>query len=492
MGKSERVKQQRELKEEKRSKALAEHKKARKRNIILWSSVFCALAVLISAWLFTDDVIDAIENSGFPLRSKTALSSEHYKINGIGFDIMFWDKYIELAAAQGGDLESIGLDTSKDLSEQTIEGSEMTWRDYFVNGATAEAQQNLLFAEGAREEGFSLPDGFIPLIEKRAEEAAKNYGSRIVGITTKDVYQIEWFNALNTAYRDKLLGDVINDQAALDAYRTENEKTLQTVDYYTFPFVYNENGKYKTKDEALAAAQPFVDAKSEDEFVALIKSELPENAIAEQAVDAYINFYHAVDAIYTSGDAASEWLFDGANAANSTYLIEDDEETTVTVYFKATEAATEDYATKNIRHIMFPTSFYASADEAEAKAQEILDLFNAGGKTTNEFALLAAEYSADTTTMYRGGHYRNMLKGQIDTAFDDWAYDEARKPGDCEIIESSFGFHIIYLDGDGLPAWAATSASKLFDTKQAELSTSYAEKFKVEARQSVIDLIENS
>ena len=28
--------------------------------------------------------------------------------------------------------------------------------------------------------------------------------------------------------------------------------------------------------------------------------------------------------------------------------------------------------------------------------------------------------------------------------FNDWCFDEARKPGDTDIVETSFGYHIMY------------------------------------------------
>ena len=42
----------------------------------------------------------------------------------------------------------------------------------------------------------------------------------------------------------------------------------------------------------------------------------------------------------------------------------------------------------------------------------------------------------------------------VDT-FNDWIFDPARQPGDTGIVETTYGYHIMYFVGDGLPAWQA-------------------------------------
>ena len=34
------------------------------------------------------------------------------------------------------------------------------------------------------------------------------------------------------------------------------------------------------------------------------------------------------------------------------------------------------------------------------------------------------------------------------TNFNDWIFDASRKPGDTGIVESDYGYHIIYFVGD--------------------------------------------
>ena len=34
------------------------------------------------------------------------------------------------------------------------------------------------------------------------------------------------------------------------------------------------------------------------------------------------------------------------------------------------------------------------------------------------------------------------------TNFNDWCFDEVRKPGDTGIVESTYGYHVMYYVGD--------------------------------------------
>ena len=91
-----------------------------------------------------------------------------------------------------------------------------------------------------------------------------------------------------------------------------------------------------------------------------------------------------------------------------------------------------------------------SAEElaaAKAAAEEILASWKAGEATEEAFAALANEKSADGdgTT---GGLYENVYPGQMVTAFEDWCYDSARKAGDTGIVETEYGYHVMYFAGN--------------------------------------------
>ncbi|MBR2977814.1 MAG: peptidylprolyl isomerase, partial [Oscillospiraceae bacterium] len=48
-----------------------------------------------------------------------------------------------------------------------------------------------------------------------------------------------------------------------------------------------------------------------------------------------------------------------------------------------------------------------------------------------------------------GGLYENVTKGQMVRSFNDWCFDAARKPGDTGIVETEYGYHVMYFVGEG-------------------------------------------
>ena len=49
--------------------------------------------------------------------------------------------------------------------------------------------------------------------------------------------------------------------------------------------------------------------------------------------------------------------------------------------------------------------------------------------------------------------YEKVYKGQMVTNFNDWCFDASRKTGDTDIVETNFGYHIMYFVGEDLPYW---------------------------------------
>ena len=69
-----------------------------------------------------------------------------------------------------------------------------------------------------------------------------------------------------------------------------------------------------------------------------------------------------------------------------------------------------------------------------------------GDATEDSFAALANEKSddGDGTT---GGLYENVYPGQMVSSFNDWCFDASRQSGNTGIIESEYGYHVMYFVG---------------------------------------------
>ena len=77
------------------------------------------------------------------------------------------------------------------------------------------------------------------------------------------------------------------------------------------------------------------------------------------------------------------------------------------------------------------------------KTQDILASYLAGDKTEEAFAELAVKHSEDSNAA-DGGIYEDVPMGQMVPEFEGWSLAEGRKAGDVGIVETEFGYHIMY------------------------------------------------
>ena len=115
------------------------------------------------------------------------------------------------------------------------------------------------------------------------------------------------------------------------------------------------------------------------------------------------------------------------------------------------DADPDNYDAVSVRHILV-------SDEETANA--ILAQWEAGDRTEESFAEFAQANSLDNAD--DGGLYTDVLKGQMVSAFEDWCFDASRKPGDTGIVQTIFGYHVMYFVDRALyDEWQARAASIL-------------------------------
>lgn len=160
------------------------------------------------------------------------------------------------------------------------------------------------------------------------------------------------------------------------------------------------------------------------------------------------------------------WLFDDSRKAGDNAMLEDTTNSSyyVVVYEKRYR---NEYDTVNVRHILIEpeATTLASTDDgydadvaqkkadAKKKAEDLLAQWKSGEATEDSFAKLANENSADTGSSDNGGLYSQVYKGEMETAFNDWCFDSSRKTGDTGVVETSYGYHVMYFVGTDLPYW---------------------------------------
>lgn len=225
-----------------------------------------------------------------------------------------------------------------------------------------------------------------------------------------------------------------------------------------------------------------------------------------------------------SEDAAA-WLFetndDGAyirQAGDMTYFASDDDSTVYVFYATGTPYRNE---TKNasVRHILvqFPEETEATSEEAVSgeaetgedtevsadikaecysEAESILADYesyiaeNLNGEADEDyFGELASNLSDDTGSAGDGGLIEGLANdGQYVKAFEDWVFSEGefegekRTPGSTAIIETEYGYHIMYyVSEDKNAEWYQTIIDNLVSEEWEKEQTVFEESFAEDA-----------
>ena len=479
-------------------KQLAEQKEAKK--LKLYTTIFVVvLAVMVVAAIWIG-ISTTVTNSGIRERSTTAATVGDHALSNAELNYFYIDAVNNFYQSYSSYASLFGLDVTQPLNEQvTDEETGATWADDFLESAKSNAQAVYALADEAAKQGYTLTDEDLSSIE---EEIAtmELYGLYYYGYSDLESYlkaiygkgaTEESFRAyaelttLAQSYQTYYADSLTYDDAALREAEAENYNEYSSFSYNSY---YLNTSKFLTggttdeegnttysdeeKEESIKAAEAAAKALAEGEYESVADFDdaiaaLEINADAENAAStAYSSTaYSSVNAVIR------EWVTDDSRAegdltyipSTTTTTAEDGTETTTTngyyvVYFVGSTDNT--FPLANVRHILVPyeggttddsgNTIYSDEEKATAKseAEAILADWKAGEATEESFAALANEKSSDTGSNTNGGLYENVYPGQMVTNFNDWCFAEGRKAGDTGIVESDYGYHVMYYSGD--------------------------------------------
>ncbi|MBP3305961.1 MAG: peptidylprolyl isomerase [Oscillospiraceae bacterium] len=215
----------------------------------------------------------------------------------------------------------------------------------------------------------------------------------------------------------------------------------------------NETTGGETTGNETADGETTEDEKKEDTAVATAKE-------YERLLYSKLKSYLNEDAV--KWISASDRQVGNITYVASTTEDKDGNETTNGFYVVLlVERSDNTYLQANVRHILIKfeggtkdedtgKTTYTDEEKAAAKqkAESILAEWTNGEKTEDSFAALAKEKSGDTGTKSNGGLIENInWDSGFVTSFAEWSLSE-HKAGDTGIIESEYGYHIMYYVGD--------------------------------------------
>lgn len=143
----------------------------------------------------------------------------------------------------------------------------------------------------------------------------------------------------------------------------------------------------------------------------------------------------------------------------------------------------------NVRHILVKFADDAVEEDYptyEAEAQAILDEWLAGEATEESFGELANQRSADSDGT-DGGLYEYVYEGQMVKEFNDWCFDDSRQAGDYAIVQTTYGYHVMYFC-DSIPVWYAHAESDAETEWLSEKVDEIMEKYPMDVKYNKIAL----
>ena len=483
-------------------KQLQAQKEAKKLKAYTTIFVAAIAVVLVVALVIAGTTF--YSNSGIKESKTIAAVVDGHEINSVEMSYYYADtlnnNYTRWSETYGENmslyLSLMGLDLTQPLGDQEyIDGS--TWADYFIDTAISSAQSDQILYEKAVAEGFTMTQETKDMLEStfsNMEMYAIVYGYSDVDSYMHAVYgpgaDLDSYrayaekSALASDYYNAYSENLVIDDAAIRAYEADKYDKYSSFSYASYNLNYNYfltggttdaegNVTYtdEEKDAARLAAKTAAEslpqcATVEELNAAIANLKLGESAAAEATV--YTNNLYA----YCSSNI-QDWLA-GSNRKAGDFTVVENVSTTADDAGVETSAVSGYTAyvfidrndntdlMSNVRHILVGfeggttdengSTTYSDEEKAATKkeAERILSLYETGEKTEESFAALATSNSADTGSASNGGLIEDIAEGEglYVEPFATWSVDPARVPGDTGIIETVYGYHVMYYVGD--------------------------------------------
>ncbi len=467
-----------------------EAKKLKVYTTTFWIVLALCLCIVLSTVLS-----NPVKNVLF--KNDSAVTVGEHTLNSV------WLNYFYVDAAQSFYDEYkyyanlLGIDFSKPLNRQTYGGQ--TLSDVILANAQSSIKSVYAVYDLAVSEGYELPEDEIKEIDD--DLAMLPLYAAYSGYSDSEAYlraiygngaEVESFreysivkataNAYYNEYVDSLdyTNEDIRNYESADDNAKYNDFTSLTYASYYLPYTswaptkdddgkeisYTEDELQAARDSAKAAAESLAAGKYDD-------LDAFDKAIAALEINkdktTGITCTRSEDTIYTSANKfLREWLVKGDHEEGDMAVLprtetdDDDVETILGYYVVRFGSLNENkFALKNVRHILIGfeggtynsttgATTYTDAEKKAAleKAEKLYNEWKAGDATEESFIALVEKNSTDTGSNENGGLYEDVYPGQMVEKFEEFCYDESRKPGDHAIVESSYGYHIMYFVGD--------------------------------------------
>lgn len=434
-------------------------------------------------------VFTIFRSAGRIVREDNAIeiNGENYSVADVNyFYYAYYDSYCE----QNADYLSYMFDQSRSLKEQEYEDGE-SWFSYFLEESLESLIHVAVISEEAEKQGYKLGeesqqeildylDG-ISFVAESSELTADAYAARIYGdgMTLERLQELMTMAAVARDYTTEKQEGFTSSDEELEQYFEAHREYYEFADYERLYFKAGTgngepSGEERSQAEALAR-----------EALEKVQSGRELKDVADEYQDAV--YYTTEDAYYSTGYAYGDWLFLEERENGDSEIIDDQNGFYVLVFHGRSR---HEYPTVNVRDICFAVDTAAKNldeeyEESCEKAEELLERWKAGGGTEALFAELAEETAGDSG--HEGGLYENVRKDSVDAYVEKWCFDPARKAGDCEVIYTEKGFHVLYFAGYGRTAWKVETEEDIRESKLQDWLTELTESVQVKRNEKALE-----
>ncbi len=427
-----------------------------------------------------------------PNAEAVSVKSANYSLSNADMAYLFQNQYQNLLysiSQNGMSLSSISLDTNASLKDQEcpVDESSDTWFDYFLKSTKSEAEQLLALCEAARaagidvsEEANTLADTTIAEIKEYAEQneyTLEEYIKLMFGssVTEDTVRHMLTLSTTASAYIESRLTKVDLSDAALEAAYEKNKYNYETVDYVTFAFdvddLVDEDASESERADATSRVNKYAaelsKCRDRDSFLAYAKRNMVDVLGLTESEAASAEKQLISEGVkYSSTSELTKWAF-SADIGDIYTEETPGEPGLITIYLLTAKNPRSESVTKcNVRHILFLADDY----DDDTKVREVYDSWVANGADVDEFIELVGEYSGDPGSVDNGGLYEGVAVGEMVDEFNDWIFDASRAHGDHGIVETSYGWHIMYYE-EGFAEWKYDMREELLNNEYSAISS---------------------
>ncbi len=473
-----------------------------------YTVTFVVVLALIVAIALGTLAVTGINRSGYFQKNTIGVTLNGHQLNNVALNYYFVDavqnQYDSWYQSYGTYMSTImqmyGLDLSKPLDKQIYDADKnITWAAYFMETAIENARYDYAMYDLAQKEQYKLSDDEQEELDTSISTMqlyAAIYGYKGVdqyleytygfGSTAENYKEYLQISTLAKSFYQSHYDSRDYDDAAIREYESTRYNDYTSYSYTQIYIPYRDFLTDGTKDEdgkvtysdaeidaavkaAKAAAETLLSCKTSEDFDAAIKKieqykEYKDEDISKLKTEYTNTFYGKLV------EAVKEWVSNKDRKEGEITVIEntikstdaDGKETTsIGGYYVVLFGSSDENKSSmgNVRHLLVKftggtkdddgNTVYSDAEKKKALdlAEQLLKQWKEGKMDEDSFIEMVKENSDDSSAS-TGGLFEDIHRdSNYVTNFKNWALDSKRQEGDVEIVETEYGYHIMYYVG---------------------------------------------